>query len=46
VSIFEDSLKAALDGRARGEVAVHGVDSPDDLGKANAAQGVHQWPAS
>jgi glutamate-1-semialdehyde 2,1-aminomutase len=46
VSIFEDSLKAALDGRARGEVAVHGVESPDELGKANAAQGVHQWPAS
>src|SRR4051812_4710949 len=44
VSIFEDSLHSALDARSRGEVAVHGVESPDELGKGT--QALHQWPPS
>jgi glutamate-1-semialdehyde 2,1-aminomutase len=46
VSIFEESLHAALEARARGEVAVHGVESPDELGKAKGEPALHQWPPS
>jgi hypothetical protein len=46
ISIFEASLHAALDSRARGEVAVHGAESPDELGRVKGAQAVHQWPPS
>jgi glutamate-1-semialdehyde 2,1-aminomutase len=38
VSIFEDSLHAALEGRAHGEVPEHGVASPDELGHPKGAQ--------
>jgi hypothetical protein len=37
VSIFEDALNAALEGRAHGEVPLHG-ESPDELGHPLGAQ--------